>query len=111
MAHSNARDADTGSGDGKTPILASVSRGTAGKSRPSRKPTSIGANNTKPVSLAEALSLLQTICYDLRSMGCAVSILARNRRLYLIIEAPSDTGALDIENGHITIAGKPVILG
>lgn len=111
MARSNAQDITTGNGGGKTPIQASDPQNTAEKSKPSRKPTSIGEGSTKPVSLPEALSLLQTNCFDLRSMGCEVSILARGKRLYVILAVPPDTGNLEIEDGHITIAGKPVLLG
>lgn len=111
MEPSKKPGTDTGSGDGKTPILAKGQPATAGKLKPSRKPTSIDGGSTKPVSLPEALSLLQTNCYDLRSMGCTVSILARKNRVYIIAEMPPNTGRLDVENGHITIAGKPVLLG
>ena len=111
MEHTKEPDTTTGNGDGKTPILASAPQNTAVKSKPSRTPTSIGVGSTKPVSLPEALSLLQTICFDLRSLGCDVSILARNRRIYIITAVPTDTGNVEIEDGHITIAGKPVLLG
>jgi hypothetical protein len=51
---------------------------------------------------------LQTSCFDLQSMGCEVSILARGKRLYLRVSVPSDTGTLEIKDGHIAINGKPV---
>lgn len=111
MDQSEKQDTTTGSGSTKTPILANEKDPTAEKSKPSRKPTSIEDGSTKPRSLAEALSLLQTNCFDLRSMSCEVSILARGRRIYIIASVPSDTGELNIEDGHITIAGKPVLLG
>ena len=110
MAHSKKRGITTGNGDGKSPIQAGVPQNTEAKSLPSQTLTSIGEGSTKPVSLPEALSLLQTNCFDLRSMDCEVSILARGRRIYIIAAVPPGTGKLEMEDGHITIAGKPVLL-
>ena len=111
MANSKKRDTTTGNGSTKNPILASENVPTAGRLEQSQPLTSIGEGSTKPRSLAEALSLWQTNCFDLRSMGCEVTILARGKRLYMILAVPPDTGNLDVEQGHITIAGKPVLLG
>ena len=110
MAHSKKQGTTTGSGHTKTLIPASGNGLTAGESILSQPPTSIEEGSTKPRSLAEALSLWQTTCFDLRSLGCKVAILARKQRLYLIAELPPDTGTVEMENGHITIAGKPVVL-
>lgn len=108
MAQSKKPDITTGNIDGHRPILASENQGTAEALKPSRAPTSIAVGSTKPVSLKEALSLLQTLYFDLQSMGCKVSILARNKRFYVVCEVPADTGALTFERGHIAIDGKPV---
>lgn len=111
MEQSRKLAPDTGNGDGNLSILASEKQPTAGKLKPSRQSTSIAANNTKPVSLRESLSLLQTICYDLQSQGCQVSILARNNRFYVVGSIPLDTGSLEIIKGHISINGMPVSEG
>lgn len=111
MAQPKKRVGITGNGHTKTPILAQGNDPTEAELKPSPLPTSTGEGSTKPRSVAEGLSLLQTNCFDLRSMGCEVSILARRKRLYVILAVPPDTGELDMENGHITIAGKPVLLG
>jgi hypothetical protein len=108
MEQQRKQDTNIGSGDGKAPILASEKPSTAAKLKPSRPRTSIEQGSTKPVSLTETLSLLQTSCFDLQSMGCEVSILARGKRLYLLVSVPSDTGTLEIKDGHIAINGKPV---
>ena len=109
MELSNGQGTNTGSGDGKIPILADGQPSTAAKSQPSPKSTSIAEGSTKPVSLAEALSLLQTLCLDLRSLKSEVAILARNKRLYVIVSVPPDTGNLAIsDTGNITINGEPV---
>ena len=105
MAKQKRQDTDTGNGSTKTPILASEKDPTAEQSQPSQPVTSIESGSTKPLSKAEALSLLQTGLVDLRSLGCDVSILATNKRLYIRI---SDTGGLDFVDGHITLGGLPV---
>jgi hypothetical protein len=79
-------------------------------SEPSQTSTSIESGSTKPLSIAEALSLLQTLCFDLRSMNCEVSILARKSRLYIIAQIPTSIGQLATEDGHIILNGRPVIL-
>lgn len=111
MAKRKKQDGITGSGHIKTPILAQGKDPTEAQSKPSLPLTSIGDLSTKPRSVAEGLSLLQTNCFDLRSLDCEVSILARGRRIYIIAAIPPDTGKLEMEDGHITIAGKPVLLG
>src|SRR5678816_3114728 len=111
MDKSKKQDTTTGNGSIVTPILASANALTVEQSQPSLKPTSIGEGSTKPVSLPEALSLLQTLCLDLRSMGCELAILARNNRLYIVLDPPASIESLDMKNGHITINNKPVSLG
>lgn len=100
----------TGNGSTK-PILAEGKGHTAELLQPSRTSTSIGEGSTKPVSFQEALSLLQTLCFDLRLMGTQVSILAKGKRLYIILEAPTSIATLQMVDGHIEANGKPVLLG
>lgn len=111
MEQSKKQAPDTGNGAGSQPILASAKPSTAAQSQPSQPSTSIGESGTKPVSLLEALSLLQTICFDLQSLGCQVSILARNNRFYIVGATPLNTGTLSIKAGHISINGVPVSEG
>jgi hypothetical protein len=101
----------TGNGHIKTPILESESVHTEVQLKQSQQRTSIAEGSTKPVSIQEALSLLQTLCLDLRSLGCQVSILAKDNRLYLVSETPASIGKLAMKDGHITINNKPVLLG
>ena len=109
MEQSKKPDTDTGSGSTPIPILAKENDHTADESKPSPTPTSIESGNTKPISIPEALSLLQTLCLDLRSMGSEVAILARKNRLYLIVSIAPDTGELAMsEKGHILLNNQPV---
>ena len=111
MAHSKKQNITIGNGSTKTPILASENALTVELSQPSQPLTSIAEGSTKPVSITEALSLLQTLCLDLRSLGCKTAILARKNRLYIISDIPASIGKLDMKDGHITINGLPVLLG
>ena len=110
MAKQKKQVITTGNGSTK-PILAEGKDHTAEQLQPSPASTSIGEGSTKPVSIQEALSLLQTLCFDLRSMGSQVSILAKGRRLYIILEAPASIATLQMVDGHIEANGKPVLLG
>lgn len=110
MAKQKKQVITTGNGSTK-PILAEGNGLTAGQLQPSQPSTSIGVGSTKPVSAQEALSLLQTICFDLRAMGAQVSILAKGKRLYIILEAPASIATLQMVDGHIEANGKPVLLG
>lgn len=103
------QDTTTGNGFTKTPILASADDRMAAQSQPSRTFTSIGEGSTKPVSIPEALSLLQTLCLDLRSMECVTILAAKNNRVYAVIELPASIGTAAMENGHLTINKKPVV--
>lgn len=111
MAKQKKQDTIIGNGPTETPILASESAPTEEESKPSLPSTSPAVGSTKPVSLPEALSLLQTLSFDLRSMGCELAILARNKRLYIILEVPASIGNMEILEGHITIDGQPVSVG
>ena len=110
MAKQKKQVTTTGNGSTK-PILAEGKDPTVGQSQQSPASTSIGEGSTKPVSIQEALSLLQTLCFDLRSMGSQVSILAKGKRLYIILEAPASIATLQMVDGHIEANGKPVLLG
>jgi len=111
MAHSKKQNITIGNGSTKTPLLASEKDLTAGGLQPSQPLTSIGEGSTKPVSLPEALSLLQTLCFDLRGLGCEMAILARGNRLYIIGAIPASSGILTMDEGHIHLNDKPVLLG
>lgn len=104
------QDITTGNGTIKTPILASESVPTVGPSQPPQKAASIGqsstaseTNGTKPQSLSETVSLLQTDCFDLREFGCKVAILARDGKIYLAIEHPDHKFGFDTDKGNILI--------
>ncbi len=112
MESPEKQEITTGSSATPTPILASENVPTAEQSEPSLMPTSTEFPSTKPLSLPEALSLLQTNCFDLRLLQCEVAILARGKRLYVIVNLPdSIRGDLAVSDGHITIDGKPVVSG
>ena len=108
MARQKRPDTIIGNGDGKAPILASEKPSTEAQSKPSLKSTSIAAGSTKPVSVTEGLSLLQTLSLDLRSLDCHTAILARGRRAYVIIEIPASIGNLSQKGGHIYLEDVPV---
>lgn len=113
MEPSERQDTSTGSLPTQTPILVNEEDHTEGQSEPSQPLTSIAFPSTRPLSLQEALSLLQTNCFDLRQLKCKVAILARGRRLYIVLAVP-DSIECDLavsEDGHITMCGKPVVNG
>ena len=111
MANSKKQDTNTGSGFTKAPILAGASALTAGELKQSQPLTSIGAGNTKPVSILEALSLLQTLGLDLRGLNCEVSILAKGQMVYFVAKVPASIGQMAMSNGHITANNTPVSVG
>lgn len=105
-------DITTGNSATPIPILASENGPTVEQLAPSQLATSIASYSIKPLSLLEVLSLLQTNCFDLRSMNCEVAILARGKRLYVIAELPTSIkDDLAVLDGHITLGGKPVVNG
>jgi hypothetical protein len=108
MVQPRKQDTFIGNGHIKTPILARENDPMAVQLKPFQASTSIESGSTKPVSLKEALSLLQTLCLDLRSMGCEISIATRNSHFYII--GKINTGILTMNRGHICIDGKPVSL-
>jgi hypothetical protein len=108
MVQPKKQDIIIGNGSTKTPILASANAPTEAQSQPVQQPTSIESGSTKPLSVPEALSLLQTLCFDLRSMGCELAILANKNRIYIVLDPPASIGKVEMKSGHITINNKPV---
>lgn len=108
MAKQRKQEANTGSGDGKAPILASEKQSMAGGSKQSLASIEAGQTDIKPVSLSETLSLWQTACFDLQSQGFKVAILARDNRLFLLAQPPASIGKLTFEGGHLRLDGVPV---
>ena len=108
MAKSRKQEINTGSTDGKAPILASEKPSTGEELKPSPASIEHAQSDTKPLSPAEALSLWQTACFDLQSQGFKVAILARDNRVYLIAQPPASIGKLTFEGGHIRLNGLPV---
>jgi hypothetical protein len=103
-------DTTTGNGTTETPILASEEGHTEAPSQAlpeagSIAPASISkeTNGTKPQTLAETVSLLQTDCFDLRAFGCKVVILARDGKIYVAIDHPDHTFDFDTGKGNILI--------
>jgi hypothetical protein len=104
------QDTTTGNGISRTPILQSAAEPTAAKSVPPRKAASIGQSNTasetngtKPQTLSETVSLLQTDFFDLKSFGCKVAILSQGGKIYLAIEHPDHEFDFDTVKGNILI--------
>lgn len=108
MARQRKQATTTGSIGGKAPILASEKPNTAGELKQSRPDTGSGQSGTKPMSMAEALSLWQTSCSDLQLYGFRVAILARGNRLYFIAVPPASIENLTFDKGHVKINGLPV---
>lgn len=110
MARGKRQDTNTGSGSSGNPIQASGNGldHTAGGLIPSLQSSETGQGSTKPVSLPEALSLLQTLCLDLRSLGCKVAILVVENRLYVRVTPSASIGKLSYRDDHIRLDGSPV---
>jgi len=108
MAQPRKQETTIGNTAGKAPILASAKPSTAGGLKQSPPDTGKGQSGTKPVSVAEALSLWQTACFDLQSYGFREAILARGNRIFVILEPPASIGSLTFEGGHLKIDGLPV---
>ena len=108
MAKQKRQETIIGSTAGKAPILASVKQSTADGLKQSPPDTGKGQSGTKPLSVAEALSLWQTACFDLQSYGFKAAILARDNRIFMILAPPASIGKLTFENGHLKLDGLPV---
>jgi hypothetical protein len=109
------QDITIGNGTTKTPILASENAPTEAKSLQPQEAASIESsstskqtNGTKPLTLNETVSLLQTDCFDAREFGCKVAILARDGKIYIAIEHPEHKFGFDTGKGNITVDGVPV---
>lgn len=108
MAQSKRPATNTGNTDGKVPILANVKLNTAEGLKPSQASIEPAQSDTKPVSVAEALSLWQTACFDLQSHGFKVAILARDNRIFMLLAPPASIGNVTFSDGHLRIDGLPV---
>lgn len=108
MAQQKRQGTTIGNTDGKAPILASEKPSTEGQSKPSPASTGNEQAGTKPVSVAEALSLWQTACFDLQSYGFKVAILARDNRVFMLLAPPASIGKVTFEGGHFRLEGVPV---
>ena len=103
-------DITTGNGTTKTPILASEKDLTEAQSPQPQEAASIESrstskptNETKPQTLNETVSLLQTDCFDLRQFGCKVAILAKDGKIYIAIEHPEHKFGFDTGKGNILV--------
>lgn len=110
MEDLSKQDTTIGNGTTVTPILASENDPTeAQSSQPpeaaSIAPASIAkqTNGTKPQTLNETVSLLQTDCFDLKEFGCRVAILAKNGKLYIAIEHPDHQFGFDTGKGNVLV--------
>ncbi len=108
MAQQKRPATNTGSTAGKAPILASAKQSTADGLKPSQASIAPAQSDTKPVSVAEALSLWQTACFDLQSHGFKVAILARDNRVFMLLAPPASIGNVSFSDGHLRIDGLPV---
>lgn len=106
MAKPKRQDTIIGNGLGN-PILADGAS-TAGGSKPSHPDTGKEQNGTKPLTIAESLSLWQTACFDLQSHGFKVAILARDNRVFMLLAPPASIGNVSFSEGHLRIDGLPV---
>ena len=108
MAQRRKQETTIGNTDGKAPILASGKPSTEDGLIQSPASTGNAPSDTKPVSVAEALSLWQTACFDLQSHGFKVAILARDNRVFLLLAPPASIGNVTFSGGHFLLDGKPV---
>lgn len=109
------QDITIGNGTSKTPILARENAPMEEKSPQPQEAASIESKNTskqtngtKPLTLNETVSLLQTDCFDAREFGCKVAILAKDGKIYIAIEHPEHKFGFDTGKGNITVDGVPV---
>lgn len=116
MEQQKKQDIIIGNGILKTPILANEGEHTEDQSNQHLEVGSIEqadtekqTNGTKPQTLSETVSLLQTDCFDLKSFGCKVAILAQEGKIYLAIESPDHKFGFDTAKGNILIDGVSVV--
>ena len=108
MESTKRQDISITSGSSVTPILANAKQSMVDELKPSQASIEDGQNVTKPVSVAEALSLWQTACFDLQSHGFKMAILARDNRVFLMFAPPASIGKISFLEGHFYIDGVPV---
>lgn len=110
MASLEKQDTTIGNGTTETPILASENDPTAEQSKQPQEAASIEPasiekqmSGTKPQSLNETVSLLQTDCFDLQEFGCKIAILAKDGKIYIAIEHPDHKFGFDTGKGNILV--------
>ena len=108
MARSKRQETTIGNIAGKAPILANEKLSMVVESKPFPPDTGKGQSGTKPMSVAEALSLWQTACSDLQFYGFKTAILAENNEVLFLLVPPASIGKLTERDGHILIDGLPV---
>jgi hypothetical protein len=99
------QDITIGLNDGKTPILASEDQNTEAPS----KPAPIKSELASIGIAASQLALLQNDCSELQSHGLKIAILARNDKLYLVLEYPKHKLGFDTGTGHFLLDSVPVL--
>lgn len=104
------QDITTGNGISQTPILASEGGSMEEQSKQLQEADSIEQSDTakqtsgtKPQTLNETVSLLQTDCFDLKSFGCRVAILTKDGKLYIAVEHPDHKFGFDTGKGNILV--------
>jgi len=114
MKSQGVQENTTGNGPTVTPILAHEEGLMEAQLKPARASTSIASRNTssdKPLTPAEALSLLQTRCFDLRTLGVKVEILADGGALFAAFRLEGHELGFDTGRGDILLDGAPVVKG
>lgn len=104
------QDTTIGNGTIETPILANESAPMEAQSKQPQEAASIAPasiekqmSGTKPQTLNETVSLLQTDCFDLKSFGCKVAILAKDGKLYIAVEHPDHRFGFDTGKGNMLV--------
>lgn len=98
------QDTTTGSGTTQTPILASGADPTADQSK--NAPTKKESPSIKPVDI---LSLLQSDCSDLQSLGLKVILAGTDKGdLHILIRWEGKVLSFSDGSGHILVDGKNV---
>lgn len=108
MAQRKKQETTIGNTAGKAPILANEKPSTGGQLTPFPPDTGKEPSGTKPMSVAESLSLWQTACSDLQLYGFKTAILARDNRIFFLMVPPASIGKMTINGGHLCIDGLPV---
>lgn len=96
---------DTGKKDGQTPILAKENRSTEAPSKAAPTKQELASIE----SIASNLALLQNDFSELQSHKLKIAILARDRKLYMVIEYPEHDLGFDTGTGHFLLDSVPVL--